>query len=194
MPETLLDQKVDQRVNYSESVRNTVAALFTNGLTVREIETETGVKQATIRTWINRFRLQQTKEKARQALKSRNRGVLAVIEPARKAIPGVSGRLRGVLSRELEAQVAVLERKPPESLLELKNTPEREGRASMVKRIAETAALVENWEDQHAPGIVVMLESMTPPEEQERSIEASATVDMLPADPAAEAIRALRED
>lgn len=179
-------------------LREQAKALYLQGLSTTEISQETGVQYGTVRAWISRGDWRTLRNDTRSKLvtakeRAVSRHITLVQSPARMP-DNKPSRLRGAVSRELEAQVAVLEQNPPSSLQELKNTPEREGRASMVKRIAETAALVENWEDQHAPGIIVMMENMQPIEE--RSIQGVTTVDLLPeaTDPASEAIRALQED
>ncbi len=178
-----------------EDIKEQAKALYLQGLSTGDVARETGVPYGAIRTWIKRGKwgslriaTHQIAGPAKEMAVTRSLS-FAPVQLATRMPDAAPSRLRGVISREIEAQVAVLEQNPPESLLELKNTPDREGRASMVKRIAETAALVENWEDHHAPGIIVMMEPSQPIEEtiDIQSIQQSV-------DPAAEAIRALQAD
>lgn len=183
----------------AETTRETVKLLFQNGLKLPIIEAETGVKQSTIRNWIYRYNWDAAAAEVTKILKNRQHKAVArsvtlaqtgSLQLAR--MPEIaSSRLREQLSSEVASQMVALQSEPVKRASELANTREREGRASVVKRLVDSAAILEDWESQHTPGIVVMMESTQPAQE---SIDTGATVEMLPADPATEAIRALQED
>ena|SRR5690349_2276894 len=144
-----------------ETLRETVKLLFYQGLKTRVISEETGVKPATIKTWINRFKWNRTVSEANGIREARaavnGAGEVAVSMSARSA------QLRSELADEIQNQLAVLRRNPVKPG-EIGNSGE--GRASIVKRLAETACLVHNWAAENTPGIVVVRDMiLTAPED-----------------------------
>ena len=173
-------------------------ALYLQGVGTSDIEQETGVPYGALRTWIKRGKWGSlrtntqliagpAKERAvTRSLSFRKPGVVQLARMPNAA----PSRLREELSAEVASQMVVLQSEPVKRASELGNTRDREGRASVVKRLVDSAAILEDWESQHTPGIVVMMESTQPNEEMRQQ----PAIDVQEMDPAVEAIKALQEE
>ena len=67
-----------------------------------------------------------------------------------------SRHVKGKLSRELLNQVNLLEVTPCRALSKLSNSPDGEGRASLVARITDTAAKVYGWDAEKGNTLVLI--------------------------------------
>jgi hypothetical protein len=169
-------------------------ALFFQGLTLPLIAQAVSVPLSTINKWSQRGKWSMLKEQTKGALVQGLRKDLAIgiIPPSspQNALAPASRRLREQLASELEAQAAVLAQNPVQRVSELGNTPQGEGRASVVKRIAETAAIVHDWDQSTEAGLVIVTDMKgSAPEELAPAID----VQQLPAAPdeAGQALAAL---
>jgi len=79
-----------------------------------------------------------------------------VAGPPQTGLEASSRAAKHSLSEELLGQLALLRKTPPDSHKQLGNTPDGEGRASLVKRIAETASLLYGWEQQRGNSIILV--------------------------------------
>lgn len=72
--------------------------------------------------------------------------------------------VKGGLSKEMLNQVRLLEITPCRSIKALANNPDREGRASLVARITDTAAKVYGWDSDKSNVMVLvnMTEALDP--------------------------------
>ena len=142
------------------------ASLVGQGLELKDVAQRIGAKSGdVVRTGLKRrgiYRITETEANhvARQT-------VQIIVQKANKSLSEASNRLREKLSAEVEAQVAVLEQSPPATVAQLGSTKDGEGRASVVKRIAETAALVHDWESERPQGIVLGEVLSSEPEEKQ---------------------------
>lgn len=181
-----------------EELKEQAKALYVQGVTTSDIAEEIGVPYGAIRTWIKRGKWGSlrtiTQQKAGPAKERAAIRALTFIQPGARMPAASASKLREGLSAEVASQMAVLQSEPVKRASELANTREREGRASVVKRLVDSAAILEDWESQRTPGIVVMTESSAPADEAPREIAAIDVQSEPVPDAAQEAIRALQEE
>jgi len=123
---------------------NAVKALYLQGLTPHAISLRTGIKPSTVRgkARYNGWRL--SRDTALATLGHTLVGSLA--QSHSTALAKASKRAQEAFSGEVHTQLAVLEQTPPKRLLDLANTPRREGRASVVQKLVSTAAKLYGWD------------------------------------------------
>jgi hypothetical protein len=141
----------------SREVKELALALFLQGFTMNTISSQTGVSLQTLSKWRGKQNWNTTLAtvKANQA-KGMCQAATLHIGPASNGTNGSAGRLRERLAEQVSSAVAQLEQNPANSHRELRNTPEREGRASVLKRLVDSAALIEDWEGSKGRGLVVV--------------------------------------
>lgn len=119
-----------------------IKTLYVQGLNPKAISERTGVKRDTIRARANYHSWIQLRETTVPFYPaSRN----SLVKRTQKALAEASQMAQDAFSREIHAQVAVLERQPPRKLADLANTRAREGRASVVNRLVTTAEKLYGW-------------------------------------------------
>lgn len=165
-------------------------ALYLQGLQPVQIAQILPVSPVTLRKWTSRHGWTKLRDKADSLAVTPKRVTperhFAIVQQA----PAVaSSRLRQRLQAEVESQLTVLEEKRAKGIRELGNTPDGEGRASVVKRLTDATALIDDWESQRTPGIVLMGEGIPAPEEQP-----AIDIQSVCQDEAAAALAALAED
>ena len=139
--------------------RETVKLLYIQGLRPQEISRQTGVKVSTIGQWACRKGWSKIRQQSKQLLVKA--GTNALLAETSATLKGVSERVRKTLAHELVGQVDALETVPV-TYEGLGNTPAGEGRASVVKRIVETAAQVFDWDSQRASGLILAVDLAAP--------------------------------
>lgn len=130
-----------------------IQALFLQGFSDRQISERTGVKPVTIRARAARHGWCIMRDRANGAFVTNpdslaHPGLSALVQSQSKSLIKASQIAQEAFAGELQDQVAVLKRKPPTKLLDLANTPRREGRASVVQKLVNTASKLYGWDQQ----------------------------------------------
>jgi hypothetical protein len=125
-------------------------ALYLQGLPHAEIAARVQVTEASLRKRASRRKWYQLRTASITA--AAQHGLNRTGETLAKR----SAQVREALSEEIQDQVSILRSKRPRSPAELRNQPSGEGRASLVKKVAETASIVHDWKTEHAPGILLV--------------------------------------
>lgn len=103
------------------------------------------------------------------------------LEHGLNGIEAESRHVKGCLSKELLHQVSLLEITPCRTLASLKNTPSGEGRASLVARIADTAAKIYGWDNEKGNALVIIgLVGSLDPDNQVQSSTGAIDVESTP--------------
>ena len=89
---------------------------------------------------------------------------VAVASSGQSDLQAHSRAARQDLSHELLVQLQILKATPPVRLSDLPNSPDGEGRASLVARITDTAAKVYGWDAEKGNSVVLigLVSSMDP--------------------------------
>ena len=124
--------------------REMVQTLYMAGLRPSEIAKQTGCKPATVSAWATRFGWHT-------ALQGMARNVKLV---QGRSISG-DNRLRDALRSEAVAQVETLTKTPIKNARSLANTPQRQGRAAVLKTLTEAVSLIDDWEQEKRSGLVL---------------------------------------
>lgn len=124
-----------------EDVFEVAKAFVTQGVKTSVISERTGVNPKTIRTWSRRYGWIKTASIVRQDV---NQAVTATVVDDLKSI---GGRVREALAVEIESQAQLLAKEPAESIKDLATSQGKQGRAVIVKTIAETAGNVFGWNE-----------------------------------------------
>lgn len=129
---------------------NFIQALWLQGLTPAVIAEKTGVKTSSIvsRAYRKGWPELVRKTKAELAKAPQTSVALQVAEDHAKALVKASQIAQETFSKELHAQAAILSQRPPRRLADLANNPAREGRASVVSKLVNTAAKLYGWDAQ----------------------------------------------
>jgi hypothetical protein len=114
-------------------------------LFTRETARELGRKSAEIRA--------KRKQLAIQAAAS---VAVAVAASGHNDLSSHSRAAKNQLSEELLVQLQILKSSPPTKLSDLPNSPDGEGRASLVARITDTAAKVYGWDNEKGNSLVIV--------------------------------------
>ncbi len=122
-----------------------IKALFFQGFTAGQISLKTGVKPGTIQTKAARHGWCQLRD--RGAIDFGNPGLVALTNAHSKSLVKASQQAQATFSEEITAQASVLASQPPRRLADLANSPAREGRASVVSRLVQTAAKLYGWDN-----------------------------------------------
>jgi hypothetical protein len=156
-----------ERFKHPETLRETVRVLIQGGMKTKLVAEQCGVNHNTLRTWIGRYRWNEQVAEAK-AITERVNGRTAVsaiaIAPNRPA-----SKLREELTAEVSHALALIREKRPKTVQELRNTREREGLASVLARLADSAEKIEDWAGQKKGGILVIGEVPGPPEVLKRA-------------------------
>jgi hypothetical protein len=140
----------------------TALALFLQGLKHSEIAEQLGVTPAAVRKQCSRHKW----------VELRPTSIETAAHYAGKAGSSMAKRsesLRVELSQEIEAQLKALRSKPVKAT-EIGNAGE--GRASIVKRLADAAALVHGWDNEGIQGIIVIGDMLaTAPDDVAESVQ-----------------------
>jgi hypothetical protein len=121
-----------------------VQTLYMAGVRPSEISRQTGCKVVTICSWANRH-----------GWKAALQGMVQSVRVGSKTLKEGSNRLRDALRDEASDQVATLRKKPVKGPAALANTPAREGRASVLKKLVESVSMIDDWDSTHRPGLVL---------------------------------------
>ena len=114
--------------------RETVKTMYLRGVKPWVIQQETGVPPGTQHNWGMRYGWAELLAKTRQVIA--HRGIKALQQ---------DHTLRVKLRNEVKSQVAALERTPVKNIKELGNTPEREGRTSLLCRMVSAVKEIDDW-------------------------------------------------
>jgi len=136
-----------------------IQALWLQGIPPAKIESQTGVKIASIRSRAYRLGWQIARYKAEATLARPLEVSLAgqIAKAHSKALAKASEQAQAGLSDEVSDQLAVLKHRKPRTLAELANTSRREGRASVVSKLVSTAAKLYGWDAQNQQPAVLNL-------------------------------------
>lgn len=130
-----------------------IKALYLQGLTFKTISDQTGVKPASIKSKARYYDWRLTRANTMAGLQSALAPSIAQSQALSyskqsHALAKASQIAQETFAEELTLQSAVLKRKPPTKLLDLANTPRREGRASVVQKLVNTASKLYGWDQQ----------------------------------------------
>jgi phenylpyruvate tautomerase PptA (4-oxalocrotonate tautomerase family) len=102
---------------------------------------------------------------------------IAVAASGQNDLQAHSRAARFQLSNELLVQLQILKATPPVKLSDLPNSPDGEGRASLVARITDTAAKVYGWDSEKGSSVVLigLVSSMDPDASQQPAIDVEST-------------------
>ncbi len=130
-----------------------IQALYLQGLQPSVIQAKTGVLASTVMRRASRKGWAAVKAKAKADLGLPLKAVrddlsLQVARSHSKALAQASQQAQASFSEEITAQSKVLASQPPRRLADLANSPAREGRASVVSRLVQTAAKLYGWDNQ----------------------------------------------
>jgi len=124
--------------------RDMVRTLYMAGVRPTEIARQTGCKAATIGAWATRYGWVK-------ALRGMSQSMQIV---QARAISG-DNRLRDALRSEAASQVETLTKTPIKNARSLANTPQRQGRAAVLKTLTEAVSLIDDWEQEKRSGLVL---------------------------------------
>ena len=124
--------------------RETVKTMYLRGVKPWVIQQETGVPPGTQHNWGMRYGWAELLAKTRQVIA--HRGIKALQQ---------DHTLRLKLRNEVKSQVAALERTPVKNIKELGNTPEREGRTSLLCRMVSAVKEIDDWGAAAKPGLIL---------------------------------------
>ena len=130
-----------------------VKALFLQGFTHAQIATKTGLLPGTIKSRAYREGWSLIRSRTDSALASLSQPALAQTQALAfakqsNALAKASQIAQETFAEELSDQAAVLRSRKPTKLRDLANTPDREGRASVVQKLVSTAAKLYGWDAQ----------------------------------------------
>jgi transcriptional regulator with XRE-family HTH domain len=123
-----------------------IKALFLQGFTQRQIAQRTGVSPGTIKGRATRHGWSLLRNSANATLV--HPGLAALTQHQSKSLLKASQQAQDTFSTELAIQSQVLAANPPRKLVDLANTPRREGRASVVQKLVNTASKLYGWDSQ----------------------------------------------
>lgn len=148
-----------------------IQALYLQGLTLNAIGQKTGVKPGTIKGRAARYGWSLQRAQAKTEAVAPLNVHLAKAHSA--ALAKASEYAQKALSGELDGQLAVLQTRKPRTLADLANTPKREGRASVVKKLVETADKLYGWsaQDQQPQTLNLTQVNVAPPKPGQQVID-----------------------
>jgi len=168
-----------------DSIRELAKALYIQGVKMSVIVQQCQVKEKAIRNWVKRGNWPDLASRATQPLIHKLQRGLAV-ETA-NTLQAMGDQIRDKLSRELLDQVQLLTKQPARDVSDLATVKGIQGRASVVKTIAETAAVVHDWGSQSSAGLVLVGElSREPGETPLAAVDISASVEPAQLQPGAD--------
>ena len=132
-----------------------IKALWLQGLTWKALSSRTGVKPATIRGKARYQNWRALRDTAQGALSAPfaqaiSSNLALQHSNASKTLAKASQIAQEAFADEIQAQTQILRSNKPRKLLDLANTPKREGRASVVNKLVNTAAKLYGWDAQSA--------------------------------------------
>jgi len=140
-------------------------AMFLSGLTIREIAASLGVNPNTVGSWTKRGNWGQIRAQMSAQMNKVGSPLVTKHSFTDSSLAKRSALIRQSLSYEVEDQVESL-RSTPCAPEQLGNTPAGEGRATILKKITETAALIHGWDSERSPGLIVITDMrQTSPED-----------------------------
>lgn len=130
-----------------------VKALYLQGLTYSAIAQKTGIKQGSIKSKSRYYDWPSMRSKAvavfRSSVATSVHDCQALTHARQSnALAKASQIAQEHFAAELSDQTALLRSKKPTKLRDLANTPDREGRASVVAKLVSTAAKLYGWDQQ----------------------------------------------
>lgn len=131
------------------TVMEIARALFYQGLKYSEISQQTGVKEATIRSWVFKKGWNTTKEQTKQSLQQAGKQSLA-LETA-KDLAAESKHLRALVSDELRDQIQTLRNQPVKKASDVAG---KNGRAATTLTIVKAASEVYGWSQDNGKSII----------------------------------------
>lgn len=140
-----------------------ILSLYVQGVPVPDISKETGVKPSTIYKRAVRGKWTQVKERSRRLASLapiKRQGLAVVVQTGpQNALQSSSNRVRSDFASVLEQATTALLKSPINEPGELPNTPERQGKAAVIKTLVDAAATVFDWSAQRNQGVVVFEQS-----------------------------------
>jgi hypothetical protein len=133
----------------SEDSRELARELFMQGLSVAVISRKIGLNANTVSTWTKRGKWAELRSKLEHNLDGPGEKLACMTRAERSAA------IRDALAEELQEQIAVLRGSPVQSPRELANGKTGQGRSAVAKLIAESAALVHDWDSERPPGLIL---------------------------------------
>ena len=131
---------------YPAETKETAKALYLQGFTPAVIAVQLGVRRATLSKWRENGKWVQIRD-----------GTVKVM--TRKGITAVSRetttKVRDALHNEASQMVEAMRKEPVKNVQELLTTPERQGRAALLKTVVETVAIIEDWNSSHKTGLIL---------------------------------------
>lgn len=161
---------------HPQHVRDTVQVMFCQGVTPSIISSQTGVPINTVNTWAKRHGWTRVRD---SLTSSRNRIAQAVIS---ESLIDASKAVREGLATELRDQIAALKRDPVRRASGLRNVAGVQGRAAVVKTIADAASTVFGWQGEQKVSLIAPMCGPAVDVQAEVTTEPAA----LPADQAAQ--------
>lgn len=160
-----------------EAVRDEVKVLFVAGFTPEHISKQKGVNPRTIHQWSRRHGWINLRDKLQGKV---NKAVVATVT---NGLQSQSDSIRARLASELERSTAALEKTPVRGANALANTPARQGRAAILKTLADTAATVFDWSAGSVSGLVLVgsFSQADPDNQIQPVVEVASTVTPEPA-------------
>lgn len=131
------------------TVMEIARALFYQGLKYSEISQQTGVKEATIRSWVFKKGWNTTKEQTKQALQQTGKESLAL--QTAKDLASQSKHLKEMVSQSLVDQMQVLKDKPAKSVSKVAG---KDGHAATTLTIVKAASEVFGWGQDNGNSII----------------------------------------
>jgi transposase-like protein len=123
---------------------NLAQALYVQGVPYADIAEKIGVTPPTLRQYAHRYHWRRLRETV----------MASVSQVIAKPLVERAHNSRDKLAQEIERQASLLSECPPESVEQLANNRERQGRAAVVKTVAEAAEKVFGWQSQEPAGLV----------------------------------------
>jgi hypothetical protein len=134
-----------RKLRISDDIREHAKNLWVRGVKIAVISVETGLPKSTIKNWAARYGWIQLTRNTTKILEARQ---ASLVTPEGNAI-------RNALRREATRQIEVLESTPIKGYDDLPNTPDRQGRTTMLKTMTETVSMIDDWESSNRPGLIL---------------------------------------
>lgn len=108
---------------------------------------------------------------------------VAVAASGHNDLAGHSKAAKNQLSEELLVQLQILKQTPPTKLSDLPNSPDGEGRASLVSRITDTASKIYGWDNEKGNSLIVvgLIDRLDPDNQVQTQAQPAIDVESSPA-------------
>ena len=175
--ETPVTETDTQSSETTQELKQKAKQLFHEGLKWSKISEETGVASNTLRVWGHRGKWKEELQEAKRLIETSKAKCLVIASvqanPSQKALQSSGNRLRTSFATVIEQSTAALLESPITNASELANTPERQGKAAVIKTLVDAAATVFDWSGQRNQGYIAFEQSTLADEPEAIDVQAT---------------------